>query len=131
MLSFNELLFVCSALLGSFIFNFTSIHTMANLILTEGSCKSQSGNLSIQYALLTATIALIGLLSVKITGKKAEVEPWVSLIFVLAGDSGLVFLIKWWYTKKIYDTTYLFSFLIVQWIYIILWIIFLAIINLS
>lgn len=130
MIGLNSILFVLAVFAGSFILNFVSIHSMANLILIDGSSKRKSASLSIQYALLTATLTLVAVIALEILGEAREIELWMSSLIIFSGDSTLILLLKWWYTKITYETTYLYAFLIVEWVYILLWLASLLAINL-
>lgn len=127
MITTNQLLIVLLVFLGSCSLNFISIHLMSNLILTEGSSRRKSLSLSAQYALVTATLLLITFLALNFIGAEVKADPLYSLLVVISSDGGLVFLLRWLYTKKVYDTTYLHAFIVVQWLYILISIIMLII----
>lgn len=101
---------------GSAIWNFLTIHPMANAILRDGSSRKRSLSLSLEFALLSSTFLFAGAVLHSIVGSGLQLDYNVLLFSILLGDSLLVGLIKWWYLKRVYDTLYLYSFIITEWL---------------
>lgn len=121
MLTANQLNISLMVFIGSFALNFISIHSMANLILLKGSSKRKSAILSAQYALLTSTITILSFyIGNFLSSGKIVIEPIYAFYIILLGEGTLVFLVRWLYTKRVYDTTYLYALMITQWVYILL-----------
>ena len=121
MLTANQLNISLMAFIGSFALNFISIHSMANLILLKGSSKRKSASLAAQYSLLTTTITfLLFFVANFVSSGKIVIEPIYAFYIILLGEGTLVFLVRWLYTKRVYETTYLYALMITQWVYILL-----------
>jgi len=121
MLTANQLNISLMAFIGSFALNFISIHSMANLILLKGSSKQKSANLSVQYALLTSTITLLLFFVANlVTSGNIVIEPIYAFYVLLSGEGTILFLVRWLYTKRVYNTTYLYALMITQWLYILI-----------
>lgn len=118
-----------AVLVGSLIFNFLSIHPMANLVLYEGSSRSKSFSLSAQFALLTSTLVTAFLVLPNLTGLEIASVSKMMLYGIIGASSASIELIRVWYTKTVYETNYLYAFIIAEGVMIFLYLLLLVLSN--
>ncbi|WP_414836615.1 hypothetical protein [Candidatus Nanohalococcus occultus] len=108
------MIYFSAIFMGSLVFNFIAIHSMANIVLYKGASRSKSLSLSTEFAFLTAVVPTSLIALAQVMGQ--EVTFGSGLVFyAIAGVSTLlVEPFKIWYVKEVFETNYIYAVMIAE-----------------
>jgi hypothetical protein len=117
----SEMLYQLAILgIGLIVANFISIHSMANILLYDGSSRQKSLRISAEFSLLSTVFVYIAILIRNIITSEMNVAGWILLGVFLASYALFVELFRIWYVRREYETTVLYAFLIAEGLMIFL-----------